>query len=39
MIKTNLPDDISIEWKKDYEANVTLVRQGQEPDVVKVEFR
>ncbi|RDW16598.1 hypothetical protein CWR48_16295 [Oceanobacillus arenosus] len=39
IIKTNLPDDISIEWKNDYEANVTLVRQGQEPDVVKVEFQ
>ncbi|WP_339148980.1 MULTISPECIES: hypothetical protein [unclassified Sutcliffiella] len=39
IIKTNLPDDISIEWKNDYEANVILVRQGQEPDVVKVEFQ
>lgn len=38
VIKTNLPDDISIEWENDYEANVILVRQGQEPDIVKVEF-
>ena len=36
--KTKIPDDISVEWKHDYEANVILTKQGREPDSVKVEL-
>ena len=36
--KTKLPDDISVEWKNDFEANVILTKYGREPAIVKVEF-
>ncbi|WP_413380971.1 hypothetical protein [Alkalihalobacillus sp. 1P02AB] len=38
IMKTKLPQIISIEWKNDYEAEVILTRRGREPDIVKVEF-
>ncbi|KGA96051.1 hypothetical protein AJ85_12100 [Alkalihalobacillus alcalophilus ATCC 27647 = CGMCC 1.3604] len=38
IMKTKLPQNISIEWKNDYEAEVILTRRGSEPDIVKVEF-
>lgn len=38
IIKTKLPNKISVEWQNDYEANVILTTQG-EPNVVKVEFK
>lgn len=36
--RTKLPDNISVEWENDYEADVILTRQGREPDIVKVKF-
>ena len=36
--KTKLPDNISVEWKNDFEANVILTKFGREPDIVKVQF-
>ncbi|MGG0716737.1 hypothetical protein ABE096_03940 [Robertmurraya massiliosenegalensis] len=38
IMKTKLPDDLSVEWENDYEANVILIRQKREPDVVKIKF-
>lgn len=38
ILKTKLPDNISVEWKNDHEANVILSKQGREPDIIKVEF-
>ncbi|WP_062052100.1 hypothetical protein [Bacillus sp. JCM 19034] len=38
IMKTKIPDKISIEWENDYEAIVILTRQGREPDIVKIEF-
>lgn len=38
IMKTKLPDDISVEWISDYEADVILTKQGRETDIVKVEF-
>ncbi len=38
IMKTKLPDDISVEWISDYEADVILTKQGSETDIVKVEF-
>ncbi|MBM7542800.1 hypothetical protein [Amphibacillus cookii] len=38
IMKTKLPDNISVEWENDYEANVILTRQKREPDIVKIEF-
>lgn len=39
IIKTKVPDNISVEWKNDDEADVILTRQGWEPDIEKVEFK
>lgn len=39
IMKTKLPDNISVEWTNDYEADIFLTKQGREPDVVKVEFK
>ncbi|WP_353625917.1 hypothetical protein [Bacillus sp. JCM 19041] len=36
--KTNLPQEITVEWKSEDEAVVTLTSRGSEPDIVKVEF-
>lgn len=36
--KTKLPDDITVEWAHDYEANVILTKHGRKPDIVSVEF-
>ncbi|KEZ48917.1 hypothetical protein GS18_0215985 [Metabacillus indicus] len=38
IMKTKIPDEISVEWKSDYEAVVTLTKQGREPDIVHVDF-
>src|SRR5699024_6558264 len=38
IMKTKLPNDISVEWRNDYEADVILAKQGRKPDIVKVEF-
>lgn len=38
IMKTKLPDEISVEWINDDEANVILTKQGRETDIVKVEF-
>lgn len=38
VMKTKLPDKISVKWKDDYEADVVLTKQGREPDIVKVTF-
>ncbi|MGD6793917.1 hypothetical protein [Metabacillus indicus] len=38
IMKTKIPDEISVEWKSDYEAVVTLTKRGRDPDVVHVEF-
>lgn len=38
-MKTKLSDNISVERKNDYEANVILAKQGREPEIVKVEFK
>lgn len=39
IMKTKLPDDISVEWNNDYEATVFLAKQGRETDIIKVEFK
>ncbi|MBY7144788.1 hypothetical protein KFZ56_17350 [Virgibacillus sp. NKC19-3] len=33
------PDNISVEWKNDKEANVLLNENGREPDIEKIEFK
>lgn len=38
IMKTTIPDKISIQCKNDFEADVILTRQGKEPDIVKVLF-
>ncbi|WP_062349899.1 hypothetical protein [Bacillus kwashiorkori] len=37
--KTKLPNDISVEWINDYEANVILKKQKREPEIVYIEFK
>lgn len=39
IMKTKLPDDISVEWDNDYEANVVLITHGRQTDIVKVVFK
>ncbi|MFU8692765.1 hypothetical protein ACNA6I_23410 (plasmid) [Rossellomorea sp. FS2] len=38
IMKTKIPDKISIEWKNDYQATLILTKQGREPDIVEIEF-
>ncbi|MGP1909381.1 hypothetical protein ACTSEZ_14550 [Metabacillus sp. JX24] len=38
IVKTKIPDEISVEWKSDYEAVVILTKRGREPDIVQVVF-
>lgn len=38
IVKTKLPDHISVEWKNDYEANIIFTKQGKEPDIVNITF-
>lgn len=38
IMKTKIPDKITVEWKNDYKAVVILTRQGREPDIVDIEF-
>ncbi|KIL53154.1 hypothetical protein [Jeotgalibacillus campisalis] len=38
VMKTQIPDKTTVEWKNDYQAIVTLTKQGQEPDIVDIEF-
>lgn len=39
IMKTTIPDNISVQWNNDFEANVILTKQGREPGIVKVEFK
>ena len=39
VMKTKMPDNISVQWEDDYKANIILTGQGREPDIVKVEFK
>lgn len=38
IMKTKIPDEITVEWKNDYQAIVILAKQGREPDIVDLEF-
>lgn len=38
IIKAKIPDDISVKWINDHEANVILLKQGREPDIVRAVF-
>ncbi|MGD7045642.1 hypothetical protein [Jeotgalibacillus proteolyticus] len=38
VMKTQIPDKTTVEWKNDYQAIVTLTKQGQEPDIIDIEF-
>lgn len=38
IMKTKIPDKITVEWKNDYQAIVILTKQGREPDIVDIEF-
>lgn len=38
IIKTKIPDNISIEWENDYEATVILTKKGREPQIVPILF-
>jgi len=38
-MKTTIPDNISVQWDNDFEANVILNKQGREPGIVKIEFK
>jgi hypothetical protein len=39
VMKTKIPDKITVEWKNDYEAIVILSKQGREPETVNINFR
>lgn len=39
IMKTKLPDDISVQWINDFEAEVILTRRGKEQDTVRIEFK
>lgn len=38
IMKTKIPDTVSVEWDNDYEAEVILTSHGKTPSVVKVNF-
>lgn len=38
IMKTKIPDKITVEWKNDYQAIVILTKQGRKPDMVDIEF-
>lgn len=38
IMKTKIPDSISVEWRNDYEATVILEMQGREPSIVDITF-
>ncbi|HLR24173.1 MAG TPA: hypothetical protein VK093_00065 [Candidatus Avipropionibacterium sp.] len=39
IIKTKIPDTISIEWVNDFQAEVILMKKGREPSVVELDFQ
>lgn len=39
IMKTKIPDNISVEWENDYEAIVILSRQGKEVEIVAITFK
>jgi hypothetical protein len=39
IIKTNIPEKITVEWKNDYEAVVILTKQGRERETIKLKFK
>ena len=39
IMKTKIPDKITVEWKNDYEAIVILTKQGREPETVRLKFK
>lgn len=39
IMKTTIPDNISVQWNNDFEADVILTKQGEEPGIVTVEFK
>lgn len=39
MMKTTIPDTISIQWNNDFNAKVILIKQGREPSIVEVKFK
>ena len=38
IMKTTIPDEITVEWKNDYQAVVILTKQGRNPGIVDIEF-
>ena len=38
IMKTTIPDNISVQWNNDFEAKVILTKRGQEPSIVEVKF-
>ncbi|WP_035341597.1 hypothetical protein [Halalkalibacter hemicellulosilyticus] len=38
IMKTKIPDKISVEWEDDYKAIVILTKKGRETDIVNIEF-
>ena len=39
LMKTTIPDTISVQWNNDFEAKVILTKQGREPSIVNVKFK
>lgn len=39
IMKTIIPDTISVQWESDFEAEVILTKHGREPSVVEVKFK
>lgn len=38
IMKTKIPDTISVQWDNDFEADVILTKNGREPSVVEIIF-
>ena len=39
IMKTTIPDNISVQWNNDFEAKVILTKRGEEPSIVEVKFK
>lgn len=39
IMKTTIPDTVSVQWNNDSEAKVILTKQGREPSIVEIKFK
>lgn len=39
IMKTKIPDNISVQWDNDFEAIVILYKQGKDPGIVEIKFK